>query len=74
VNRRSAGRLFEAQGPAIAKARSPMVARCVWPAPELESWTLNAADDARPRPTVDEPAQTPYRTRRVLFVVWRCNS
>jgi len=58
MNRSSAGKLFEARGPGTAKARSPMVARHVWPVPELQPWKLNAVDDGRPRPTVAEPVRS----------------
>jgi len=58
MNRRFAGRLFEARGPATAKVRLPMVARRVWTSLKLQPWTLNAADDERARPTVTESAQT----------------
>ena len=41
---RSTGRLFQARGPATARARSPMV-ECHIAATELQPWMQNVVDD-----------------------------
>ena len=65
--RRSTGRLFQARGPATARARSPMV-ECHIAATELQPWMQNVVDDASLRPTAAGS------TRRDTVVLLRLDS
>jgi len=53
----ASGRLFQALGPATAKARSPIVVRRI-------AGTMRSADDAERRRSAGSSAQTHVRTGR----------